>query len=163
MLVRRPRPGPAPGFTLIETMVVVSILAIVGTIAAPSFRSFIGTMNAKSAAFDLISDLAVARSEAIKGNQVTTVTPAGGDWSKGWSVTDAGGRTLRERTALGSSLSVGGSPPATISFRPNGRLSNDTVTANLGFSISSSIAGVTARCVVITPTGAARSKMGSCS
>lgn len=163
MLVTRPRSRPVPGFTLIETMVVVSLLAIVGTIAAPSFRSFIGTMNAKSAAFDLISDLAVARSEAIKGNQVTTLAPVGGDWSKGWSVTDAGGRTLRQREALASSLSVGGAPGGGVSFRPNGRLSNDTVTANLGFSITSSIAGVTARCVVITPTGAARSKTGGCS
>jgi type IV fimbrial biogenesis protein FimT len=158
-----PRRRPPPGFTLIETMVVVTLLAIVGTIAAPSFRSFIGTMNAKSAAFDLISDLGVARSEAIKGNQVTTLAPVGGDWSKGWQITDAGGRTLRQREALPSSLGVGGAPMAGVSFRPNGRLSNDTVTANLSFSISSSIAGVTPRCVVITPTGAARSKMGSCS
>jgi type IV fimbrial biogenesis protein FimT len=153
----------SPGFTLIEAVVVVALLAIVATIAAPSFRSFIGTMNSKSAAFDLINDLTVARSEAIKRNANIAVTPTGGDWAKGWQVLDANGNALRERPALTSSLSVGGDAGAGVVFAPNGRLSNDTTTANQKWSISSSISGVTARCVVISPTGSARSKTGGCS
>ena len=74
------------GFTLIEAMVVVALLAIVGAIAAPSFRSFIATMNSKSAAFDLINDLSLARSEAIKLNANVQVVPIGSDWAKGWRV-----------------------------------------------------------------------------
>jgi type IV fimbrial biogenesis protein FimT len=151
------------GFTLIEVVVVVALLAIVATIAAPSFRSFIGTMNSKSAAFDLISDLTVARSEAIKRNANVTVTPTGGDWAKGWQVLDANGNALRQRSALTSSLSVGGDAGAGVVFSPNGRLANDTATANQKWSISSTISGVTARCVVISPTGSARSKTGGCS
>lgn len=150
------------GFTLIEVVVVVALLAIVATIAAPSFRSFIGTMNSKSAAFDLISDLTVARSEAIKRNANITVTPIGGDWAKGWEVA-AGGVKLRERAALTSSLTVGGDAGAGVVFAPNGRLANDITTANQKWSISSSISGVTARCVIISPTGSARSKTGNCS
>lgn len=162
MLVRPRSRRPAPGFTLIETMVVVALLAIVGAIAAPSFRSFIGTMNAKSTAFDLISDLGVARSEAIKGNRPTTLAPVSGDWTQGWQVT-AGADTLRTRAALASSLSVSSTQVGGVTFRPNGRLADDTAPENLSFSITSSIAGVTARCVVLTPTGTARSKTGSCS
>jgi type IV fimbrial biogenesis protein FimT len=153
----------AAGFTLIEAVVVVALLAIVAGIAAPSFRSFIGTMNSKSVAFDLINDLTVARSEAIKRNATTSIEPEGGDWSKGWKVLDANGGVLRERAALSSSLSVSGATVATVVFRPNGRLSDDIADSNLAWSISSSISGVTARCVVISPTGAARSKTGTCS
>jgi len=149
------------GFTLIEVVVVVALLAIVATIAAPSFRSFIGTMNSKSAAFDLISDLTVARSEAIKRNANVTVTPMGGDWAKGWEVA-ASGVKLRERAALTSSLSVGGDAGAVV-FTPNGRMADDTSTAIQKWSISSTIGGVTARCVIISPTGSARSKSGGCS
>ncbi|MEO7853787.1 MAG: GspH/FimT family pseudopilin [Rubrivivax sp.] len=153
----------AAGFTLIETIVVVALLGIVATIAAPGFTSFIGTMNSKSVAFDLINDLTIARSEAIKRNATTSLVPVAGDWSKGWRVLDAGGGILRERAALSSSLSVSGATLATVVFRPNGRLSLDTVDTNLAWSISSAISGVTARCVVISPTGAARSKTGACS
>jgi type IV fimbrial biogenesis protein FimT len=153
----------AGGFTLIETVVVVALLAIVAAVAAPSLRSFIGTMNSKSVAFDLINDLTVARAEAIKRNATTTLAPVGGDWTKGWQVLDANGGVLRERAALSSSLSVTGATVATVTFRPNGRLSDDTADGNLSWSVSSSISGVTARCVVISPTGSARSKTGSCS
>jgi type IV fimbrial biogenesis protein FimT len=152
----------ARGFTLIEVMVVVSILAILSAIAAPGFRSLIGTMNAKSAAFDLIGDLTAARSEAIKRNQSTTVVPLDGDWAKGWEVRRADNGALRTRPALTSSLAVSGAPSAGVTFRPNGRLSDDTAVANLTWSISSSISGVTARCVVVTTTGSARSKAGVC-
>jgi type IV fimbrial biogenesis protein FimT len=151
------------GFTLIEAVVVVALLAIVAAVAAPSFRSFIGTMNSKSVAFDLINDLTVARSEAIKRNATTSMAPVGGDWAKGWQVLDANGGVLRERAALTSSLSVSGAAVAGVVFRPNGRLSDDVADDNLAWSISSSISGVTARCVVISPTGSARSKTGTCS
>lgn len=150
------------GFTLIEAIVVVALLAIVATIAAPSFRSFIGTMNSKSAAFDLINDLTVARSEAIKRNGNTTLVPVAGDWAKGWQVQDAGGVVLRERPALTSALSVSGAAVAGVQFRPNGRLSADIVDTNQSWSISSTISGVTARCVIVSPTGSARSKPGGC-
>jgi type IV fimbrial biogenesis protein FimT len=150
------------GFTLIELMTVVAMIAIVGAIAAPSLRSFVGTMNSKSAAFDLISDLSVARSEAIKLNRNTTLAPVSGDWVNGWRVTDANGALLRERAALSSSLSISGANAAGVTFRPNGRLADDIADSNLQWAVSSSIAGVTARCVIVSPTGAARSKYGGC-
>jgi len=147
---------------LIEVMVTIAILAILSAVAAPSFRSFIGTMNAKSAAFDLINDLSIARSEAIKGNQNTSVVPVASDWGKGWEVRDASGAVLREHAALNSSLSISAAAVTGVAFLPNGRMPNDAAAANQSWSITSSISGVTSRCVVVTPSGSARSKMGAC-
>jgi type IV fimbrial biogenesis protein FimT len=118
-------------------------------------------MNSKSAAFDLINDLTIARSEAIKRNANTSLAPVAGDWTKGWRVLDANGATLYERAALSSALNV--SSATAVVFTPNGRLSVDTADAIRKWSISSTISGVTARCVVIGPTGSARSKPDSCS
>ncbi len=154
----RPTSAASRGFTLIEAMTVVALLAIVAAIAAPSFRSFIGTMNTKAVAFDLIADLAYARSEAIKQNTTVTVAPAGGAWANGWTVA-AGADVLRQHDPLAPTIAVSA---ATVTFRPNGRLGTDVDPALLKWSVTSSVSGVTPRCVVIGLTGAARSENKSC-
>ena len=150
------------GFTLIEAMVVIALIAILGGISAPSFSFMIGSMNSKSAAFDLINDLTLARSEAIKRNQNVSVQAVSGSWVNGWQI-QTGAETLRARPALPSALSIGNNVGVlALSFAPNGRLAADTAPENLAWSIGSPQSGVTPRCVVITPTGSARSKNGGC-
>lgn len=156
----RPVASRQPGFTLVEALVVVALLAIVAGLAAPAFRSLIATMNTKATAFDVISDLTQARSEAIKRNGNTTVTPVAGDWAKGWTVA-AGATLLRQRGASGSGISIA-APGAGVTFGPSGRIGADTADSNLTWTVSSTIAGVASRCVIVTPTGAARSKTGRC-
>ena len=56
------------GFTAIELMVTVAVVAIFATLAAPSFRQLIATQRVKSVASALNESLWVARSEALKRN-----------------------------------------------------------------------------------------------
>jgi type IV fimbrial biogenesis protein FimT len=151
------------GFTLIELTVVIAIVAILAAMAAPNLSTFIDTMDAKSAAMDLVGDLITARSEALKRNTSITVSPISGVWSNGWQITrtDQPATPLRERGALRGSLSV--SAPGSVVFMPNGRLTDSEIdTGNVSWAITSTTAGVLARCVVITPTGSARAKQGAC-
>jgi type IV fimbrial biogenesis protein FimT len=83
----------AAGFTLIELMITVTMVAILIGIAAPSFTSWVTTVRVTGQANDLFSDLLLARSEAVKRDvQVaicasTTGTDCdGADWSTGWVV-----------------------------------------------------------------------------
>ena len=145
------------GFTLIEALVVLSIVAIVLAIGAPNLSFLIGSINARSASFDLVGDLALARSEAIKRNAQVDVVPVGGNWAQGWRI-ESGGATLRRREALPVALSVT-TNLATVQFQANGRFIADATnpSANAAWAITSSNA--TPRCIVITPTGTARSEI----
>ncbi len=72
------------GFTLIEVMVVVAVLAILLGIAAPSFQSMLDKRRLIGAAEQLYADLQYARSEAIKRNASVTVSfSPGTNWCYG--------------------------------------------------------------------------------
>jgi type IV fimbrial biogenesis protein FimT len=68
----RGRPAGTHGFTLIELVVTVTVLGILTTMALPSFRSFLASQRIKTASFDLMSIITIARSEAIKRNTDVT-------------------------------------------------------------------------------------------
>jgi type IV fimbrial biogenesis protein FimT len=59
------RPG---GFTMIELMIVVALIAIVLALAAPSFTNTLAKNRAQGVASELGTDLQYARSEAVQRN-----------------------------------------------------------------------------------------------
>ncbi|HSP31768.1 MAG TPA: GspH/FimT family pseudopilin [Halomonas sp.] len=98
-------PASKCGFTLIELLVTIAVLAIVLSIAVPSFQDMARRNRLTSETNNLVSALAIARSEAIKRGSVVTVcktsnpdaaTPtcaSGASWADGWIVfTDTGTR-----------------------------------------------------------------------
>ena len=89
------------GFTLAELVVSLSILAITLAIAAPSFGNLVKSNRATALVNDLLTDLQLARSEAIKLNQTVTLCKSSdklgcnGDWSDGWIVFSDSNRNRR--------------------------------------------------------------------
>ena len=61
------------GFTLIELMVVIAVVAVILTLAAPSFYGFILKQRLKSITAQLVTDLQFARSEAAARNSPVRV------------------------------------------------------------------------------------------
>ena len=61
------------GFTLIELMVTLVVVAVLVTIGAPAFTTFIANQRLSTQANDLISDLVFARSEAVKRSSAVTI------------------------------------------------------------------------------------------
>lgn len=72
------------GFTLVELMVTIAVAAIVLAIAIPGFSELLRGVRASSDVSSVASALALARSEAIKRNQIACVYSS--DWSGGWEV-----------------------------------------------------------------------------
>jgi type IV fimbrial biogenesis protein FimT len=102
------------GFTLIELMVTVVVIAVLAAIAAPSLIQFIRSSRLTAAANQFQGDLQLARREAIKRNarvlmcpvgttagQCKTATPfTAADWAAGWYVCyDADSNTQCDSTA----------------------------------------------------------------
>jgi type IV fimbrial biogenesis protein FimT len=117
------RCGPR-GFTVIELMLTLVLLGVVVAMAAPSFADFFKNNRLKTASFDLVVSLNYARSEAIKRGTDATVTPAGGNWSDGWSV-QAEGQTVKVFEAPAgiqvNPVADGAAWTAAVTFRRNGR------------------------------------------
>ena len=74
------------GFTLIELMVTLAMVAILMTVAVPSFTTFQRNAELTSFSNSLLSGINAARGEAMKRGRNAMVVPKDGDWNKGWTV-----------------------------------------------------------------------------
>ena len=79
-------PGASAGFSLVELLVAVSVIAILSGLGASSYSGIIGRSRVTTEAGDLLHAIELARSEATKRNARVTVLPVGGDWAAGWTV-----------------------------------------------------------------------------
>lgn len=158
-LHRPVRPLRSRGFTLVEAVTVIAILAVLTGIGSASFVWLNQSTSIRGAAYDLVADLDYARSEAVKRNDDVTVQPINADWRLGWQVV-AGNEVLRSRDALGAQVGFAAAP-ATLTFDGGGRASLATVR---NFQIcppqGTAVAG---RVVRIDPSGLSRSARSTCS
>lgn len=70
------------GFTLLEALIVVAIIAILAAFAVPSFNITLDKQRITSAAEAVLADLRWARAEAIKRNKkVRVIFTTGSAWS----------------------------------------------------------------------------------
>ena len=120
LLTRSAAGGSRPaGFTLVELVFTVTIVAILVSIGVPSFRTVTNSNRISSEINGLLGDMQFARAEAIKeGRTITVCSSSNGtscagstSWNTGWIVftdpnsngsVDAGESVLRVQKTLGS-------------------------------------------------------------
>ena len=143
--------GRARGFTLVELMIVLAVVAIFASLAAPSFRELTATQKVRSAVSALNESLWLARSEAIKRN--ADVGFEFDDVADGWTI-QSGGATLHTQDPF-SNVASGA---ARFVFNGYGRL---TAREGVPLTVEVSNAGV-AQCVTVTSTGRTTAGDGTC-
>lgn len=72
--------------TLIESMMVVAIVAILLSVSAPGFGRILSSHRAASAVNDFVHAIALARGEALKRGHRVYLAPTGTRWRDGWVV-----------------------------------------------------------------------------
>jgi type IV fimbrial biogenesis protein FimT len=151
------RPFKQAGFTLIELMVTVSMVAILASLAAPGFREIIAAQRMRTAAFGLMSDLTLARSEAVKRGASVSVAPVGDGWAGGWRVAIVGDSvTLNEQKDIGQGLDFTTGVTSVV-FDRNGRLATP---ATVRFQIA--LLPARYRCISLDPSGRPKSTVSEC-
>lgn len=126
------------GFTLVELMVTVAIVAILAAIAVPSFNTFFVSSRAQTQTTRLVEALNYARSEAVRrGSNISVQANSGTNWHTGWTVTvgTSSGTVLRSQSAFTSNAtftstgSPTGFPASPLIFNNLGQLTGSGVNA----------------------------------
>lgn len=115
------------GFTMIELLVAMALVAIGAALAAPSFRDVVMENRLASHSNTLVKAIGVARNKAREQHSTVELVPVtAGDWSSGWQVRSAAvpARVFAVFEPLPDTLVL--KPTAArdrIAFLPSGRLS----------------------------------------
>ncbi len=120
------------GFTLLEAMIVVAIIAILASLAGPSFSSLLQKNRLAAASSALQVSLSLARSEAVKRGADSRVTvaasTAAGAWTNGWVVfadqtgNANSGLAPTADSATITRLEIVAAPSAPVSFGQTGTI-----------------------------------------
>jgi Tfp pilus assembly protein FimT len=103
---------------------VIVIVGIIATVAVPRLSNFIRNLSARSAVSTVVSDLVLARTQAVREGQTVSLRVTG---ASAYQVTLDQGvnvvRTIKSVNVAGSQKNVTLTPsPTTISFDPRGML-----------------------------------------
>lgn len=170
----RPNAGPAchrTGYTLIELMTVLAILAIVLALAVPALAELIQRQKISAATADLLAAIRLTRAEALRRGQRVDLVPADGvEWASGWMIfiddngnrrADAGETILHVHDAVASGLAIKSAmtdrAAPYIAYAASGRTRTNANSQTPQFGHLSLSLGAQQRRIIINFLGRARS------
>lgn len=147
------------------------VAAVLAALSIPMYTNYVRNQRVKTASYDLVYALTLARGEALKRNAPVVVEASDDGWQFGWSVvtTDASPVTLHSHETP-TFLDSNGDPTSFVTFTPangndvtyngSGRLTAAVATFTIA-SASGSTTEIAPRCVTIDLSGMPRSTIST--
>ena len=140
------------GFTIIELMVALVVVAILAVVAAPEFGEYFAAQRVKSAAEELLTDLQFARLESVQKNADITLTMN----SSGYTITRGAATVKTVTLGSGTTVSAGSTMSAVFNaVRATANVNNGPVTIANGGTSRTLRVGVNTmgRVTICSPSG----------
>lgn len=140
------------GFTLVELMIVVLVLAIIISIGVPAFAGFISSQRVEANQRVFVSNLQFTQSEAVTSNTTVTMciaanatscdSAAAATWNAGWHIfidnngdgdIDAGETIVRSQAAIPGMSFVPSPKEEEVTFGTTGQIIFPSVAFGIAF------------------------------
>ena len=145
-------PRAAAGFSIVEMIIAIAIVAILASIATPSLASMMTRHRVQDASSDLFAALIAARNKAVTLNSDVKLVPVGTGWASGWKIPDPENatRALDVHKPV-ASVDIAMSGASAITYQFNGRIRGGI---GVKFTLTSTARGYATRaCIVVDPSG----------
>lgn len=147
------------GFTLIELMLALTVVAILAGVAAPSVKETIARQRLRGATGKIFNDLVRARATAIKMERNVTIkaTTPGAGWAGGWKIEHptAGRDPIYIQDTI-KGVTISG--PDQVTFQFSGRVGAASPSWQIGVAGTSDV-----RCIRLELSGLPYQKSAACS
>jgi type IV fimbrial biogenesis protein FimT len=164
------------GFTLVELMVTIAIVAILLALGLPSFQGSLRSNRVATSTNELLASFSLARTEAIKTTQASRVcardgNECGEDWNQGWLVvTDSDGNGTDFETTVkavdahpGLSITMsGGADNTFVEFDRRGRMDAAAAREIEILPDAEDVDAAHIRCMTISVVGQVSTAKGAC-
>lgn len=154
------------GFTIIELMVVVAVLAIVATVAVPSFQQVIENNRLATESNRLVSTMSFARSEAVRVGDDVSLSAKSSDFNNGWCVhlgtacdSNAGNEILRQFEGGQVDYTAAAN---TLTFNARGEMTNTSFKVSIDPDNCATGAVDKRRTISVSLSGRASIQKGNC-
>jgi type IV fimbrial biogenesis protein FimT len=147
------------GFTLVEVIITIAVLAILLSVAVPSFKRIIERNQVITTSNDMLASLLLARSEAVTREE-NMVFAKITKWDNGWTVKDTSNNEILNHRTSNPNLKVtaeGSNTANSLTYTAQGRTTPALTAGSDYFKISQ---GDSERCIIFATTG--RPSSGDC-
>lgn len=104
----------ARGFTLIELMIVITVLSVMASLLSPTIGTMVRNHHADNLLSELELDIQFARNLSISNTNETELTPLDNDWNNGWVIRDRfTNEVLRQRGSITNPIAEWGGVSST--------------------------------------------------
>lgn len=141
------------GFTLVELMITLLVLAILINVAVPSMVQMLDNVRLSASEQNLVSAMRLARSESARTKQTMQLSAVNGDWRQGYAIVNTvTTQTFRVYPSMPTAQQVTANA-TTVSFYPDGSTTSNAPSMPVSIQVCDPAVKPVGRLVTLSSAG----------